>query len=303
MSRFWSGWVIFLLVLNLGLALFLFVWAQIVRIPTEPDGTTGHVWAHGVLREGVRNLPIWWVVFSAGVLLVGLIYFALYPGFGGLPGALGWTSAEELQRDTAANNAKIEARMQPLRALNLNELAANSDATAIGHRLYLDNCAACHGAEARGNQALGAPNLTDAEWLYGGDEQTFMASILDGRNGVMPPWGPALGHEGVNEATAYVLSLSGINAPKDWIAPGKARYEAVCVACHGTDGRGNPAIGVPNLTDRTWIYGGEFARVAESIREGRNGVMPGWRSRLSEDQVRMIAAWVVAQGRRAPSET
>ena len=110
MSGFWSGWVIFLLTLTLGITLVLFVWAQIVRIVTEPDGTTGHVWAHGVLRESVRNLPLWWVLFSAGALLVGLTYLTLYPGFGNFKGKLGWTSAQELQRDTIANDAEPAAR-------------------------------------------------------------------------------------------------------------------------------------------------------------------------------------------------
>jgi cytochrome c oxidase cbb3-type subunit III len=297
MSRFWSIWIIVLLVLNLGLALFLFVLAQIVRIPTEPDGTTGHVWAHGVLREGVRKLPFWWVVYSVVALVVGLAYFVLYPGFGGFKGTLGWTSADEWKRDNAATEAKLEAVMQPLRGLSLEELAANPAATSIGHRLYLDNCGACHGTEALGNHVLGAPNLTDADWLYGGDTAAVMASIRDGRNGAMPPWGAALGNDGVNELASYVLSFSGVKAPVDWSAAGKARYEAMCVACHGPDGRGNPALGAPDLTDKTWLYGGAFRNIAESIRNGRNGVMPGWGQRLSEDQLRTIAAWVLAQRR------
>jgi cytochrome c oxidase cbb3-type subunit 3 len=297
MSRFWSIWIIVLLVLNVGLALFLFVWAQIVKIPTEPDGTTGHVWAHGVLREGVRKLPFWWVVYSVVALVIGLVYFVLYPGFGSFKGTLGWTSADEWQRDNAANEAKLEAVMQPLRGLSLEELAASPAATSIGHRLYLDNCAACHGTEARGNQVLGAPDLTDAEWLYGGDSTTVMTSIRDGRNGAMPPWGPALGKEGVNEVAAYVLSLSGVKSPEDWASKGKARYDAMCVACHGPDGRGNPGLGAPDLTDKVWLYGGEFRHVADSIRDGRNGAMPGWGHRLNEDQLRTVAAWVLAQRR------
>ena len=249
-----------------------------------------------MLREGVRDLPLWWVLISAAALLFALIYFMRYPGFGNFKGTLGWTSAQELQRDTEANDAKLEARMQPLRSLSFEQLAADPAAAAIGHRLYLDNCSACHGADALGNQAVGAPNLTDAEWLYGGDSASVMTSIVDGRNGVMPPLGSVLGAEGVSEVTGYVLSLSGIETPADWVAKGKARFDALCVACHGADGRGNPALGAPNLTDSIWLYGGDFAHVAESIRDGRNGVMPSWRSRLSEDQLRMVAAWVLAKG-------
>jgi cytochrome c oxidase cbb3-type subunit 3 len=295
MSGFWSSWVIVLVVLNLGLALFLFVWSQIVKVPTEPDGTTGHVWAHGVLREGVRKLPLWWVIYSAIGFAIGLGYFVLYPGFGAFKGALDWTSAEELQRDTAASEERLEAALSPLRGLSLSQLAANSTATAMGHRLYLDNCAACHGDRALGNIAIGAPNLTDEESLYGADPDSIMTSIRDGRTGAMPSWRAALGDKGVNEVAAYVLGFSGIDTPEDWRSAGKTRYEAVCVACHGADGRGNRALGAPDLTDAVWLYGGEFNHVAESIRDGRTGVMPPWRERLREDELRMIASWVLAQ--------
>ncbi|HMN43071.1 MAG TPA: cytochrome-c oxidase, cbb3-type subunit III [Povalibacter sp.] len=294
MSRFWSGWVMFLVVLNLGITLFLFVWAQRLKIPTRSDGTTGHVWAHGVLREGVRRLPLWWVLFSAGMFIVGFAYLALYPGFGSYQGRLGWTSASEWLQDTQVNDAKLAATLQPLSSLSVEELARNDNARALGERLFLDNCAACHGTRALGNPSIGAPNLVDDDWLYG--EGTLMASVLDGRTGAMPPWGPALGHEGVKEVASYVLSLSGVKAPADWVAAGKTRYEAICVACHGADGRGNPALGAPNLTDSVWLYGNDFASVAASIEHGRSGVMPAWRHRLGEEQVRMIAAWLHSQG-------
>ena len=300
MTRFWAVWIIVLLTVNLGIMLFLFVWGQIVRIPTEPDGTTGHVWAHGVLREGVRNLPLWWALISVGVILFGLIYFIRYPALGNYKGTLNWTSQQQYQRDTEANNARLEARLGPLRGLSLEQLAARPEATTIGHRLYLDNCSACHGTEARGNQVIGAPDLTDVDWLYGGDDAAFMASILDGRNGIMPALGTTLGHQGVNEAAAYVLTFSGVTSPEGWAAAGKTRFETLCIACHGADGHGNPALGAPNLTDKSWLYGGEFERVAETIRDGRTGVMPGWRKRLTEDQAHMIAAWLIAQ-RAAPT--
>lgn len=288
MSGFWSTWVVVLVCLNIGLVLFLFVWGQIVKIPTEPDGTTGHVWAHGVLREAVRKLPWWWVVYSLIGVAGCLGYLLMFRPFG-------WTSVGELQRDTAANQQKLEATLAPLRGMSLGQLAGNSTATSIGHRLYLDNCAACHGDLARGNTALGAPNLTDAESLHGADPESVLTSIRDGRVGTMPGWGTALGVDGVNQVAAYVLNFSGVATPEDWRAAGKARYETMCVACHGPDGKGNPALGAPDLTDKTWLYGGEFKRVAESIRDGRTGVMPAWGQRLNTDELRLIAAWVLAQ--------
>lgn len=299
MSSFWSGWVKFLIVLNLGITLLLFVWALRIRIPTQHDGTTGHVWAHGVLREAVRKLPMWWVLFSIGILIWGLSYLVLYPGFGEYQGTLGWTSQQELERDTLANDAKLEARFSPWRDLSIEQLATDRDATHTGSRLYQDNCAACHGATARGNSVVGAPNLLDDDWLYGGESATILASILEGRRGVMPGLEGALGRDGVNEVAAYVVSLSGVTAPADWVAAGKSRFDTLCVACHGADARGNRAMGAPNLTDKSWLYGGDFTSITHSIRHGRNGVMPPWRHRLTSDQARLITAWLYA---KAPEE-
>jgi cytochrome c oxidase cbb3-type subunit 3 len=299
MSTFWSRWVVILIVINLGVALWLFVWGQLMKIPTEPDGTTGHVWAHGVLRESVRRLPLWWLLMSVVAFIAAAVYFARYPGLGNFTGSLNWTSKGEFQQDVATNNAKLEAQTQSFRTLSVEQLAADPKAATIGHRLYLDNCAACHGTEATGNQLVGAPNLTDADSLYGENGETLLTSIRDGRKGVMPPLGGVLGRDGISEAASYVLSLSGVNAPKDWIAAGKTRFETLCSACHGVDGRGNAALGAPNLTDNVWLYGGDFETISASIRDGRSGDMPAWRSRLSEDEVRMIGAWVYAQGQRA----
>ncbi len=296
MSGFWSVWVMVLACVTAAVSLFLFVWAMRMRIPTDADGTTGHVWAHGALREAVRPLPLWWVLISVGTFVFAVVYLVLYPGFGSFAGKLGWSSQDQLQRNATANAAKLEARLGPLRAVGLDQLAADKDAGALGHRLYLDNCAACHGREALGNHTVGAPDLTDADWLYGGDPETILTSILDGRNGVMPPLESALGHNGVSDVAVYVVSQSGAQAAPEWIAAGKARFDALCVACHGADGRGNAALGAPNLFDKASLYGLGIEQVEESVRKGRNGVMPAWRQRLTADEARLITAWVIAQG-------
>lgn len=298
MSTFWSVWVMGLIALNLGISLALFWWAQRVEIPTAPDGTSGHAWAHGVLREGVRRLPRWWVVFSGAMFVAAFVYLALYPGFGAFRGVLGWTSEAEWREDTAANSAKLEPVLEQLRAAGVAELAADRDAAALGRRVFLDNCAACHGQQGRGNQAVGAPDLMDADWLYGGEPAAVLTSILDGRRGVMPPWGEALGADGLVDVVSYVRSLSGAEAPQEWIEAGKARYATLCAACHGVDGRGMAALGAPNLTDGAWLYGGDFTSVLESIRDGRGGEMPAWRERLDEGEVRAVAAWLHATGER-----
>jgi len=295
MTEFWSGWVVLLAVFTLGASLFLFVWGLRVDIPTQPDGTSGHVWAHGVLREGVRNLPIWWIVISAVGFIAAFCYLALYPGFGAYKGALGWTSHDELARDQAANRDLTAPLRERVRGKTVEAIAADPQALRAGAMLFIENCAACHGREARGNVALGAPNLTDGDWLYGGDGKTILASIVDGRNGVMPPFGGALSDSDVDELAHYVMSLSG--RPHDSLKGqlGKRLFTTTCVACHGVDGKGNPALGAPNLTDGVWLYGGNLTDIATTIRGGRNGVMPAWRGRLGDDAALVVAAWVYAR--------
>jgi len=296
MSAFWSTWVMVLACVTAGISLFLFVWGITMRIPTVGDGTTGHVWAHGALREGVRPLPIWWMVISLASFLFAAVYLYRYPGFGSSEGKLAWTSQGQHEMDSAANGAKLEAHLASWRTLGLEQLAAKPGAVSMGHRLYLDNCAACHGTTANGNHAVGAPDLTDADWLYGGDGETILTTILDGRIGLMPPQGPALGHNATNAVASYVVSRSGTQAPPDQVEAGKVTFETVCAVCHGVDGRGNPALGAPNLFDDVWLYGGDIASVVTSVRVGRTGVMPAWRLRLTSDEARLITAWVIAQG-------
>lgn len=164
----------------------------------------------------------------------------------------------------------------------------------MGKRLFVDDCGACHGREGHGNAVLGAPNLTDTDWLYGGDGATIMTSMLDGRHGTMPPFASSFDADNVANLANYVLSLSGAEHSQIKAAAGKPLF-AVCSACHGVEGKGNPLLGAPNLTDAIWLYGGDLATIEETIRNGRGGVMPAWRTRLDENDARLITAWVYAQ--------
>ena len=294
MSTFWSMWVMVLIVFNLGVSLFLFAWGTRVRIPTIADGTTGHVWAHGTILEGVHRLPLWWVLMSAGLFIAAFTYLILYPGFGSHEGALAWMSHGQLARDTAANQAKLAPVLQRAKSDTIEQLATDTEATRVGERLFIDNCAACHGRQGYGNALLGAPNLTDNDWLYGGSGDAILTSILDGRHGAMPALGASFDQQGLENLGNYVLSLSGSAHSALRASEGKASF-AVCAACHGPEGKGNPALGAPNLTDTIWLYGGTLATIEETIRNGRSGVMPAWRSRLSDSEARMVAAWVYAQ--------
>lgn len=291
MSTFWSWWVMVLIVINLGIIFFLFLWAPRAKVPVKEDGTTGHVWAHGVIREGLNRLPRWWLAISWAGFIVASIYLVLYPGFGAHEGRLGWTSHGELARDVAANDARLDVLLKGVDTTAVEKLVQNPQILLMGQVLYRDNCAACHGREAQGNPALGAPNLADSDWLYGGSGDAILFSILNGRSGVMPPWGKQFGDAGVTNLANYVLSLSGAPHDAAKAAAGKARF-AVCAACHGPEGKGNPAMGAPNLTDDIWLYGGELKAVETSIRDGRNGHMPAWRARLGERDARVVAAYV-----------
>lgn len=298
MSFGWSLWVMFLVVLNMGITFFLFIWGQRVKIPVLPDGTSGHVWAHGVLREGVRKLPRWWVFMSASMFAWGFAYLVLYPGFGNSKGVLGWTAHGELANDIAAVNSQMGEHKQYYTSVPVAQLAANPSAVRIGERMFVDNCAACHGRDAHGNALLGAPNLVDADWLYGGDDEAIRTSILEGRQGMMPPLGAALDDAAVTQLANYALSLSGAAHDRTAAAAGQAGF-AVCAACHGVDGKGNKALGAPNLTDSTWLKRGDLDTIRRTIKDGRSGVMPAWKSRLDEAEVHVIMAWLRSKQLRA----
>jgi cytochrome c oxidase cbb3-type subunit III len=291
MSTFWSTWVIVLAVVTFGISFLLLCWAPWVKIPTQADGTTTHVWAHGVLREGVKDLPRWWLVVSFMAFFAAALYVLLFPGLGNYRGLLNWTSTEALEQKAADHDTLMAALVERARAQPVEQLAADPDAVRIGGRLFVDNCSACHGNRAQGMKVLGAPNLLDGDWLYGGDTKSIMASILDGRQGVMAPFGSVIDAEGIGNLAHYVASLSG--EPRDAVkaALGKPLFQS-CSACHGPAGRGNTAMGAPNLSDGIWLYGGSIPEIERTIRDGRSGVMPAWRDRLGEDGAKLITAWI-----------
>src|SRR6185436_18375374 len=144
------------------------------------------------------------------------------------------------------------------------------------------------------NRTLGAPDLTDRDWLHGGDEKSVLASILEGRQGVMPPFGAAKSEQEIRDLAHYVLSLSGRTHDPLRAHFGKAGFTA-CAACHGADGKGNTQLGAPDLTDGVWLHGDRLEDIMDTIRNGRSGVMPALRHRLGEDNAALVAAWVYAQ--------
>ncbi|MCC7461311.1 MAG: cytochrome-c oxidase, cbb3-type subunit III [Gammaproteobacteria bacterium] len=302
MSSGWSWWVIGLIIFNLGGTFLLFLWAPRARVPVLPDGTTGHVWAHGALREGMHRLPGWWIALSFSMYAVAIGYLVLYPGFGNRVGTLEWTSAKELAAATAANSARLDPLLARLTTLSVEALADDVQARRLGERLFIDNCAACHDRSARGNALLGAPDLTDGDWLFGGTGADITTSIRDGRAGVMPPWN-ALGEATVRNLAQHVLSLAG--QPHDAAAATAAApiFQSTCSACHGQDGRTHALPGVPDLTDSVWLYGGTPAAIETTIRDGRQGQMPAWTPRLSDADIHVLAGYVYHLSHRGNATT
>ena len=288
---FHSGWSLFVAagtVLSLLFCLFVLLVAA-RRREMASDNTTGHVWDED-LREMNNPLPRWWLWLFVITVVFSAIYLALYPGLGSLAGSLKWTS----EGQHAAEIAKTRASMAPLYAQftgqSAEALAGNEQAMGIGQRLYLNNCAQCHGSDARGSK--GFPNLTDSDWLYGGSHETIIATLTNGRQGNMPALGAALGGAAeVRNVAHYVLSLSG--SPHNDVAAqlGKAKY-TVCAACHGADGQGNPALGAPNLTDKVWLHGGSLAAISEQIDKGRNNLMPAHKEFLGPERSKILAGYV-----------
>jgi len=290
-SGFWSPYItIITLASVIGCAVFLKMLGSKKREPGEQLSTTGHAWDED-LQEWNNPLPMWWTYLFYITVVFGLVYLALYPGLGSFPGLLGWTSVGQYDREREAAAKEYDPIYEKFAKMDIPTLAANTEAREMGQRLYLTYCYQCHGSDARGGK--GFPNLTDGDWLYGGSPEVIQTTILNGRMGVMPPMIDAVGGaEGVKELANYVREISG-QKPFDPVlaARGKEKF-AVCAACHGPEGKGNPAIGAPNLTDNVWLYGGSLATISETITKGRNNVMPAWKDLLGEAKVHLLAAYV-----------
>lgn len=290
-----SVFIIVFTLLNLAGCAWLMWWTARMRQPgiaseQEAQQTT-HVW-DGDLTEYNNPLPRWWLGLFILTLLFGIAYLVLFPGLGNFSGTRAWSQVGQYEQQVAVARERFEARLAVVKDLSLDELARNGQAMATARNLFGANCSTCHGSDARG--AKGFPNLADDDWLWGGEAETIYQTIAAGRHGVMPALGGVLGRDGVNEVASYIVSLSNRQAPADWVAAGRKRFETLCVACHGIDARGNPALGAPNLTDDVWLHGSDLDSIRTTIANGRNGEMPAHLPMLGEARVRLLAAYVLS---------
>jgi len=289
-SGFWSGWIIVLTLGNIFACWWLIRWTAKRRDGEAAEGdTTGHIWDE-TLAEYNNPLPRWWLWMFYISMIFGLGYLVLYPGLGSFRGVLNWTHQNAYAKEMEAADAKYGPLFAKYAAKPVQELTSDTGALRIGERLFVNYCASCHGSDAGG--AIGFPNLRDNSWLYGGTPDAITTSILDGRSGTMPGWKAALGEKGVKEVAAYVTSLSGRDADAALVSAGQQQFATYCVACHGADGKGNQALGAPDLTDNIWLYGGSAGVIRKTIAEGRNGRMPSHRDFLGEDKVHLLATYI-----------
>lgn len=291
MSNFWSLYITVIVVVGiLGVTFVLFSQSrQKVNKPGQSEDTTGHRWDDD-LEEYNNPLPRWWMWMFYLTIAFGLGYLVLYPGLGNWKGLRGWTSVGQYQQEVKVAEEKYQPLYAKYKQMDVKAVAADPQAQEMGKRLFQTYCIQCHGSDARG--AKGFPNLTDNDWLWGGDVSAIHTTIAAGRHGQMPPWGAAFGEEKVKDTANYVLSLSGKKHDAERAARGKETFAAVCVACHGADGKGNQALGAPNLTDNVWLYGGTEKTIIETITNGRQNQMPAWKDFIGDDKVHLLTAYV-----------
>jgi len=293
LSSFWNWYVIIITIGTIVGCFWLLQWTKGVSNRDEKGGTgtTGHVWDEDLVELN-NPLPRWWLNLFYITIVFSLIYVALYGGLGNIAGIKGWTQESQYEAEMQAATESQQAIFARYREMDNAALIADPEANATGQRLFANNCAICHGSDARG--AKGFPNLADNDWLYGDSFDAVMQSIANGRAGVMPVLVGALDDKAISALVVYVQSLSGQKADPALAAEGKKTFGMLCVACHGPNGDGNQALGAPRLNDDIWLYGGDPETIRETLTKGRNGKMPAFNELLSEDRRRLIAAYVLS---------
>lgn len=288
-SEFWNVYVIVIVLVSiLACAALLYVQGKSTFTPGK---TCGHVWDE-TLEEYNNPMPKWWSWLFVITVVFSLVYLVLYPGLGNFKGVLNWSAVGQHKLEVEKMDATVKPLFDKYLAMDLKAVAADKEANEMGKRLYLTYCMQCHGADARG--AKGFPNLADGDWLYGGEPDQIKQSISDGRMGVMPPHAQ-LGADSIKDVANFVRSLSGLPNDSVRTAKGKEVFaSAGCLGCHGADGKGMQAIGAPNLTDKTWLYGSSEATITETITNGRQNKMPAWKEFLGDAKVHLLSAYVLS---------
>lgn len=289
-NNFWPMFIAIVTILGiLGCVLLLWKTSKIKIKNATGDNTSGHVWDED-LKEMNNPLPRWWVGLFILTVVFSVVYLAIFPGLGAYAGSKGWTQTNQLEKETEVANKALKPIYAKFVDMPANVMAFNPEAKAIGERLFMNNCAQCHGSDAKGSR--GFPNLTDKDWLYGGSPDKIQETITNGRNGMMPPMAAVVGSaDDVKKVANYVLSLSGSQHDATLATQGKEKF-ATCAACHGPEGKGNQVMGAPNLSDKIWLHGAGEAAIIKRINEGKINQMPAQSAKLMPEQIKVLAAYV-----------
>ncbi len=270
-------------------------------------GTTGHVWDG--IEEWDNPMPRWWVWTFYATIIWAVGYTIAYPAWpminSATAGILGYSTRAEVAQEIAAAeeaNAEINTRLASTDMVAIEaDQELNAYAVSAGAAVFRTWCAQCHGSGAAG--AKGYPNLLDDDWLWGGDIEAIHTTVAhgirnedddDARYSEMPAFGrdEILEAEQIDEVVNFVMSLSGEPQDASKVEAGAEVFADNCAACHMEDGTGDRDQGAPNLADAIWLYGGDYDTLVETVTNSRFGVMPAWRLRLSEAQVRAVTAYV-----------
>jgi cytochrome c oxidase cbb3-type subunit 3 len=272
--------------------------------------TTGHEWDG--IHELNKPLPKWWLYVFYATIVWAIGYWLLMPAWplvaSYTKGFLGYSQREKVAEQLEAAKAAKAVYREKIAASTL--AAINDDpellrfALAGGEAAFGDNCAPCHGRGAQG--AFGYPNLRDDSWLWGGTLEAIHRTITHGirandpdtQTGQMPAFGKTgvLAEPQVDDVAEYVLSLSERADDAAAASRGQQIFASTCAPCHGPQAKGNQAIGAPDLTDQLWLYAGDKATIAATIRNGRGGVMPAWGYRLDPETIKELAIYVHSLG-------
>ena len=298
MSLFTSGfWDVFIAVVTVVsiVACAVFLKSQSKRKLPGAAPTTGHVWDED-LAEYNNPLPRWWSWLFYITVVFSLVYLVLYPGLGSWQGTLGWSQLGQLEREQAAAAKQYGPLFEKFAGTDVVTLSKTPAALAVGEKLFLNNCAQCHASDGGGSR--GFPSLTDRDWLWGGEPDAIRTTIAEGRTGTMPPFVGALGEQGVKDVAHYVLSLSGRTHDSLRRARGEPVFKTTCAACHGVEGKGNPMLGAPNLTDATWLHGSAETAIVDVVTRGRTNQMPAHKGLLDESKIHLLTAYVLSLSRQ-----
>ena len=293
MSEFWNWWVIIIVAINIVGCLGLLHYTRNIKDSGEGE-TTGHV--YDGIEEYNNPLPKWWLNMFYITIVFSIVYLILSPGLGNFKGVLNWTQENQLTAEVETAKETYQPLFAKYAKTPLTELVKIKQATEMGKRIFVNTCFGCHGSDARGNP--GYPDLTDNDWLYGGRPEQIEQSILNGRIGVMPPFGTSLTAAQIDGLVQYVGQLSGNKVDQTKAKIGQEIFEVQCFACHTKEGTGNILMGAPNLTDDIWLHSGSATGIAKTIREGRTGEMPAHADILGEERAHLVAAYVYSLSKK-----